>query len=179
MTTSRAHHGFIEVVDHGRAIAFTYADIMRYHGPGFPGGVAHAFKVMERALPLLAAGTPPERRDITVHTAFRGPGARDAFELATRAVTEGRYHVDPALERPERGPTLERYVFRIGYRGATAVLQIREGFVVDEFIELSRRADRSDADERRLTVLKQEMAERLLAAPAEAVYDVEAVHTTV
>lgn len=174
MTTSTANNGVIEVVDQGRALTFTYVDMMRYHGPGFPGGVAHAFKVMERAFPLLAGGTPPERRDLTVHTAFRGPGARDAFELATRADTEGRYHVDPTLERPERGPTLERYVFRIGYRGATAALQIREGFVVDEFIELSRRADRSDADERRLSVLKHEMAERLLAAPAAAVYDVGA-----
>ncbi|MGH9151488.1 MAG: hypothetical protein ACRD03_03570 [Acidimicrobiales bacterium] len=173
MTIDGANPETVEVVDQGRPIAFTYSDMMRYHGPAFPGGVAHAFKVMERAFPLLADGTPPERRDITVRTAFRGPGARDAFELATRAVTEGRYHVDPALERPRRGPTLERYVFRLGYRDARATLQIREGFVADEFIELSRRADRSDADERRLRVLKHEMAARLLAAPAADVYDMD------
>lgn len=37
----------------GRILGFTYDDLMRYHGPGFPGGVAHAFKVLERGLPLL------------------------------------------------------------------------------------------------------------------------------
>lgn len=163
----------IEVVDQGRPISVTYEDMMRYHGPGFPGGVAHAFKVMERGFPLLADDMPPERREITVHTSFRGPGARDAFELATRAVTEGRYHVDPALERPERGRTLERYVFRLAHRGATVTLQIRKGFVTDEFIELARRADRSEADERHLGILKQEMADRLLAVPGSDVYDVD------
>lgn len=39
--------GAIEVVDRGRIITFPFEDIMRYHGPGSPGGVAHAFKVLE------------------------------------------------------------------------------------------------------------------------------------
>src|SRR3954447_26103816 len=75
------------VVDDGRRLAFSFADLMRYHGPGSPGGVAHAFKVMERALPLLDPAGPVERREVLVETAFGGPGARDAFELVTRAVT--------------------------------------------------------------------------------------------
>jgi hypothetical protein len=52
-----------------------------------------------------------ERREITLDTAFRGPGGRDAFEMVTRGVTEDRYVIDPMLERPHRGRTLERYVF--------------------------------------------------------------------
>lgn len=163
----------VDVVDQGRAISFTFEDMMRYHGPAFPGGVAHAFKVMERALPLLGDDGPPERREITVETAFRGPGARDAFELVTRAVTEDRYHVDPALERTERGTTLERYVFRLRYRGRSVTVQLRDGFVVDEFIALARMATRTAAEERRLAVLKQEMADRLMAGPASEVYDVD------
>lgn len=107
--------------------------MLRYHGPGSPGGVAHAFKVLERAVPLLADG-PPERRGITVRTAFGGPGARDAFELATRAVTEGRYEVDPSLARPERGMGLERFVFRLGYRDRAATLILRPGVVTEEFL---------------------------------------------
>ncbi|MBW3556104.1 MAG: hypothetical protein KY454_04095, partial [Actinobacteria bacterium] len=162
----------VQVVDQGQVISFTFDDMMRYHGPCFPGGVAHALKVMERAFPLLGDGGPPERREITVDTAFRGPGGRDAFELVTRAVTEGRYHVDAALERPERGTTLERYVFRLGYRGRAVTLQLREGLVVDEFVVLSRMATRTPAQEHRLSVLKQEMADRLLARAASEVYDV-------
>ena len=109
--------GVIEVIDRGRRIAFSFEDVMRYHGPSSPGGVAHAFKVLERALPLLAPGGLCERREIVVETAFGGPGARDAFELVTRAVTGERFRVDPALARPERGRTLERFVFRLAHRG--------------------------------------------------------------
>jgi hypothetical protein len=66
-----------------------------------------------------------ERREIEICTAFRGPGGRDAFEMVTRAMTDGRYVVDPARERPERGDTLARYVFVLSYRGRTVRLQIR------------------------------------------------------
>ena len=52
----------IEVLEDGKPLAYGFADIMRYHGYGFPGGIAHAFKVMERAFPLLSADGPPERR---------------------------------------------------------------------------------------------------------------------
>lgn len=166
--------GTLDVLDEGQPLTFSFEDLMRYHGPRFPGGVAHAFKVLQRALPLLDPDGRPERREITVRTAFTGPGARDAFELVTRAVTEDRYLVDPALERPDRGRTLERYVFRLGYRERTVTLLIREGLVREEFIDLSRKQGRTADDERRLTVLKQEMADRLLAAPATDVYNVAA-----
>ena len=70
---------------------FTFDDLIRYHGPHSPGGVAVAFKAMHRAFPLLTSGAPVPRRAVVVRTAFRGPGARDGFEAVTRAVTDGRY----------------------------------------------------------------------------------------
>lgn len=164
----------LQVLDDGVLLTFGLADLMRYHGPAFPGGVAHGFVAMRRAWPLLAGGDVPDRREVRLETAFRGPGARDAVELVTRAVTDGRFVVDPVLGRPDRGPTLERYVFRFSHRTQSVRLEIREGFVTDEFIELSRRAGRSAAQDRHLTVLKQEMADRLLAADPEQVYDVVA-----
>ncbi len=116
---------------------------MRYHGPGSPGGVAHAFKVLERALPLLGPEGCCERREIVVETAFGGPGARDAFELVTRAVTGNRFRVDPGLARTERGRALEAFVFRLGYRGRVTTLAVREGFVTEEFIDLARTEQRT------------------------------------
>lgn len=169
---SPAASGSIAVRDQGQVLAFAFADLMRYHGPGSPGGVAHAFKVLERALPLLAPDGPPERREITIRTAFGGPGARDGFELVTRAVTGNRYVVDSALARPERGMAMERFVFELGYRDRTLTLIVREGYVSDEFITLARIEGRTDAEETRLTVLKHEMAARLTAVPAADVYDV-------
>ena len=161
----------LNLVDAGVPASFTFADMLRYHGPRSPGGVAHAFKVLERALPLLAPDAPPERRELVVRTAFGGPGARDAFELVTRAVTEGRYTVDPALARPERGRTLERFVFHLAYRDRSVTLIAREGTVPDELIELVRAADRSAGQEARLVAVKQEMADRVMASAAADVYD--------
>jgi hypothetical protein len=166
--------GTIAVVDRGQPLSFSFADLMAYHGPGSPGGVAHAFKVMERAFPLLDPGGAPERREISLRTAFGGPGARDAFELVTRAVTEGRLDVDPALARPERGRALERFVFVMTHRERTVTLVAREGTVIDELIELARLDGRSAQQERRLDVLKQRMAHRVMARPATDVYDVVA-----
>ncbi len=160
----------IDVLDGGRLLSFSFEDMLRYHGPGSPGGVAHAYKVMERAFGLLDAGGPLERREITVATAFGGPGARDGFELVTRAVTDGRYVLDPELARPERGTTLERFVFQIGYRERSVTLTVREGFVTDEFIALARK-ERTPEEEARLDLLKLEMADRVMASPAGDVYD--------
>ncbi len=170
-TGIRAVRGIV-VTDRGTSIEFSFEEMMKYHGPSSPGGVAHAFKVMERAWPLLDSGAPPERREITVHTAFGGPGARDAFECVTRAVTEDRYVLDSALERPERGRTLERFVFRLAYRDRTVTLAVREGYVTDEFIELARKEGRTAEETARLDLLKAEMASRVMAVPAVDVYDV-------
>jgi hypothetical protein len=162
----------IEVSERGTVIAFSYEDMLRYHGQGSPGGVAHAFKVLERGLPLLDPAGPVERREVVVATAFGGPGARDAFEAVTRAVTEGRYTVDPALARPERGRTLERFVFRLSYRGRTVTLVVRAGFVPDELIDLARREHRTAGEERRLDAVKRDTAALVMGSAAADVYDV-------
>ena len=160
----------LAVVDHGVRLEFSFADLMRYHGPGSPGGVAHAYKVLEQALPLLAPDGVPERRAVRVRTAFAGPGARDAFELVLRAVTEERYAVDPALARPSRGRAAERFVFVLTHREREVTLAVRDGFVTDEFVDLARTEPRTPEQESRLTALKAEMAERVMSAPADAVY---------
>jgi hypothetical protein len=160
----------LAVNDHGVRLEFSLADLMRYHGPNSPGGVAHAYKVLERALPLLAPDGVPERREVAVRTAFGGPGARDTFELVLRAVTGGRYTVDLALAHPDRGRAAERFVFVLAYRDREVTLAVRDGFVTDEFVDLARTEQRTPEQERHLTALKAEMAERVMAAPADAVY---------
>ena len=158
------------MLDRDRPLAFSFDDMLRYHGGGSPGGVAHAFKVLERALPLLDPDGPCERREIVLETAFGGRGARDGFELVTRAVTGDRYRIEESLARPKRGRTLERFVFRLSYRDRCVTLELREGFVTEEFIDLARTDGRSADQERRLDTLKQEMADRVMARPADEVY---------
>lgn len=165
----------ITVFEAGRPVTFTFHDILRYHGPGFPGGCVHGLKAMQAAFPLLS-DLPPERREITLTTAFTGPGGRDAIELVTRAVTDGRMTVDRGLggrnvvDEPP-GP----YLWRFGYRDRTVEALIRPGQVREEFVRLGATPDRSAEQEARLTELKYEMADRLLPLPAAEVYAAEIV----
>ena len=163
----------IEVHEDGVPLAFSFQEMLRYSGPGSPGGVALGFKLLERALPLLDPDGPVDRRKVELTTAFRGPGARDACELVTRGLTDGRYVIDLGLERPERGPTLESFAFQAGYRGRRLSLLLREGNVTDEFVALARRDDRTEAEEEHFFALKQQTADLLMSRPATEVFDVE------
>lgn len=161
----------IRVRERGQTIEFSFADMMRYAGPYSPAGVATAFKVMQRAFGLLSPNEPPQRRSVVVRTAFQGPGAHDGFEAVTRAVTGDRYTVDLALARPDRGRLLQSFVFEIRIGDRSATLLLRKGFVTAEFIDLAGKPDRTEAEEARLDELKAQLAERVMASPAEDVYD--------
>lgn len=160
----------LSVLENGKPISFTFEDLMRYHGHGFPGGVAHAFTAMRVAFPALDGGNPVERREVTVRTAFRGPGGHDALEMVTRGRTEGRQHIVPELAEPQRGTTLQNYVWAFSYRGKVVTVHVAEGIVRDEFIALGKRPDRTAEEEARLEWLKQDMTVRILALPANEVY---------
>jgi hypothetical protein len=162
----------LQVEDGERTIAFTFDDMMRYHGPHSPAGVAMAFKVMQRAFAELAPDAPPARRSVVVRTAFRGPGARDGFEAVTRGVTEGRYVVDRSLLRADRGRLLEDFVFEVTIGDRTATLLLLDGFVTDEFIDLARTENRTAQQEHRLDDLKAALAAQVMAAAAADVYDI-------
>lgn len=162
----------ILVQERGHMLAFSFADLLRYAGPYSPAGVANAFKVMQRAFPLLSPNEPPQRRSVVVRTAFQGPGARDGFEAATRAVTDGRYTVDLSLARPDRGRLLQSFVFRVTIGDRSVTLLLREGFVTAEFIDLASKPNRGQQQETRLDELKAQLAQRLIAPTAEDVYDV-------
>jgi hypothetical protein len=159
------------VEERGQLLEFSYTDMLCYAGPYSPAGVANAFKVMQRAFAALSPNQPPQRRSVHIRTAFQGPGARDGFEAVTRAVSDGRYTVDLALARPNRGRLLQSFVFQISITGRTATLLLRPGFVTAEFIDLAGKSDRNATEEARLDQLKAELAQQVLAAPAEDVYD--------
>jgi hypothetical protein len=161
----------ILVQELGQHLEFSYTDMLCYAGPSSPAGVASAFKVMQRAFGALSPNQPPQRRSVVIRTPFQGPGARDGFEAVTRAVTDGRYIVDSALARPDRGRLLQSFVFQISIAGRTATLLLRPGFVTAEFIDLAGKAERDHAEEARLDEIKAELARQILVTPAEDVYE--------
>lgn len=163
----------LEVRERRQPLTFTFDDMNRYHGGHSPAGVAMAFKVMQRAFAMLSPDEPPDRRSITVRTAFRGPGARDGFEAVSRAVSDDRYTVDRSLVRGDRGRLLEDFVFVVGIADRGVTLLLREGFVTDEFIDLARTKDRTAPQEARLDHLKAQLAQRVMSASAPAVFAVD------
>ena len=163
----------IEVSEQGQTTAFSFEDMMKYHGPGSPGGVAMSFKVLERAFGVLSPDGPPQRREIAVRTSFGGPGARDGVEAVTRAVTGDRYTHDPTLTRPELGRERERFVFVVTYGDRSVTLVLRDGYVTPEFIDLARAEGRTEQQNERFTAVKAELAEHVMGSAAADVYDVD------
>ncbi|SBS79230.1 conserved hypothetical protein [uncultured Mycobacterium sp.] len=162
----------VTVTERGRELAFGFDEMNRYHGGGSPAGVATAFKVLQRAFSVLSPEAPPLRRSVVIRTAFRGPGARDGFEAVTRAVSDDRFAVDRTLLRSDLGRLREDFVFAVNVGGEPVVLILRDGFVTDEFLDLARTPDRTVEQETHLDELKKQLAERLMATPAEQIYDV-------
>lgn len=161
----------LDVLDQGQPISISFDDLLKYHGRSSIAGVAHAFKAMERAFPLLSPGQPPERSDLTVASGFPGGGARDAIEMVTRTVTGDRYRlaVEPRPGVPEAPGG--HFFFRLEYRGTAVELRLRDGLVPDEFLDVACKEAPTPAEADRARQLKEEMAERLLSLPAEEVYD--------
>ena len=88
-------------------------------------------------------------------------------------IRDRRYAVDPALERADLPPTRARFVFRLTYRDRVVTLTLHDGFVDPEFLELLRQ-ERTPEQDARLTELKRGLADRVMAAPAPAVYEAQA-----
>lgn len=163
----------LTVLDDGRPLNFTFDDMLKYHGALAPGGVAHAYKVMERAFLHLSPQTPPTRKDIRLETSFGGPGARDGFEMVTRVVTGDRYNVDPIFGEPYTDVGFRsRYVFRVFHGDDNVTLMLREGMVREEYLSLGAKKNRTSDENIHLAWLKDEMAKRLMSFHASAVYDI-------
>src|ERR1700730_12547937 len=161
----------ILVQELGQLLESSYTDMLCYAGRDSQQGVASAFKAMQRAFAALSPNQPPPRRSVVIRVAYSEPGSRDGFEAVTRAVTDGRFIIEPALARPDRGRLLQGFVFPVSVNGRTAQLMMRPGFVTAEFFELARKTERDQAEDTQLDQLKAELAHRMLATPAEDVYE--------
>jgi hypothetical protein len=161
----------ILVQELGQLLEFSYTDMLCYAGPFSRAGVASALKLLQRAFGALSPNHPPQRRSIVVRAAFDEPGIRDGVEAVTRAVSDGRYSIDPALVRPGLGRMLQGFVFQATVNGRTATLMMRKGFITHEFFTLAAKAERSQSEEAHLDALNVHMAGQILAASAEDVYE--------
>lgn len=164
----------LTVLDRGDPLEVSFRNARTYHGYRSIAGIAHGFKAMQRAWPLLAGGQPPERYEVRIDSAFAGEGARDAFEIVTRAVTGGRYRLVSEIA-PPRAPEAPEgsFFFRFRYRDTTVDTTLRAGFINDEFLKRVRRGTQTRAEEETLAGMKREMAAQIMSLPPDEVYDAD------
>ena len=160
------------VLDSGVPLGFVLRDLMSYHGPGSPGGVAHGFKVMERALPLLEPDGPAgAARRSQLRRRSAGRARATPSSSCCGPSRTGATRSIPRSRGRSAAWTRERFVFHLAYRGRNRRAGGARG-VRDRGVPHARaHPDPAPEQAARLDALKREMAERVMAVPAEAVYE--------
>jgi hypothetical protein len=115
----------LAVEERGRTVTFTFDDMLRFHDGHSPAGVAVAFKAMQRGFAALSPGAPLARRNISVRTAFRGPGARDGFEAVRPGPCRLSRRRSGAPTRHTERPTRTTADRNTAHRGVRARMGMR------------------------------------------------------
>lgn len=153
----------LKIADGDRVLTFDYRQALDFHQGNSYWGCALAFRMLQRAAPLLSAERLWDRRRLQVLSGHPGPGVRDTLELVTGCVSDGRFWL-------EGGPREARCVGDMAYRWRLndgtheLVLQLADGIVPPEFLQLLDRIDKqpaTDADKEELEFYKRLMTETI------------------
>ncbi|MEM9223151.1 MAG: hypothetical protein AAGB11_12210 [Pseudomonadota bacterium] len=165
----------LKIKESDRILSFTFDDLVNFHGTRSICGLTVGYKVLERAFGALGADvTPLARPDISVSTAFPGPGARDAFECVTRAVSRERYNIVKDVRPSENvaEAAFGAYWFRVTYGFYSIDLGVKPDVIRPDFLALRRKEKAGEVEEAELAVfrdLQWELSDRIREQPAEAV----------
>jgi len=123
---------------------------------------------MQAAFDALASGAPIKRSELSVATAFPGPGARDGFEMVMRAVTREKYRIEQGVQPSDEIAEAAKgaYFFRITGNGRVAALGLKPEVVPSEFVPLRRRqlhGQFSKEEEKRFRHLQFTFSDTLLS----------------
>ena len=165
----------IKIRDDVGEITIIYAEMLKYHGRDFFGGVALAFKVLKLAFEKLIEEKIPHRNKLFLVVGFDPPGVIDGLEYVTRAVTRRRLIVHP---EPPKGPVsvFGRYYFEVHYEGRGMRLWLKPALLPEAFTLLARKAFAGSATPDELAQWKndkQEIGRGLMAMPPEEILDME------
>jgi hypothetical protein len=129
----------ITIRDDVGEITISYAEMLKYHGRDFYGGVALAFKVLKLAFETLLEEKTPHRNKLFVVVGFDPPGVIDGIEYITRALTRRRLIVHP---KPPKGPVsvFGRYYFEVHHERRGISLWLKSALLPEAFTPLARKA---------------------------------------
>ncbi len=165
----------LRVLDDADLIEFEFPDLQKFHGSRSICGLTVAYTIMRAAFDELADGQPLDRKSLHVTSAFPGPGARDGFELVTRAASQDRYAIDTSVEPTDKIAEAAKgaYYFKVVSSSASVELGLRPEIVPAEFVPLRRKqlSGTASTDElSKFRTLQFQFSDRLLsAATSEAV----------
>ena len=149
-------------------IEISFDDVKKYHGTRSLCGLTVGYTVLGAAWASLSDGEPLDRNDITVETAFGGPGARDAVEMVTRAVSReafqlvGNKQPDENIAEAAKGA----YWYRITANGRAVELGLKQDILPKDFIRLRRKSLAGEASAEEMKAFRSlqiELSNRLLS----------------
>jgi hypothetical protein len=156
-------------------IEFGFDDLVRYHGTRSICGLTVAFKIMETAWDEIWKSDPPSRENLNVASGFPGLGARDGFEMVTRAVSRDAYQIltditpDPRVAEAAKGV----YFFRLSDNQQVIEMALKPSVLPETFVPQRRkivRGEASEAEKRDFRELQFAFSEQLRdLKPSEAV----------
>lgn len=162
------------ILDHGRPLRLHVESLFEYHGGGALAGAALGFQAMSCAGAALSKAHCWDRRDLRLRSWHSGPGVVDALEFVTRCVSRGRYRQE-RVDGAGNCATSSAFRFEVESGGQLARLLLRDGMVDAEFFALAGIAQRSDREEERLSRLKQQVAQQVLARPAAELFALDVI----
>ncbi len=165
----------IRICDDTGEITISYAEILKYHGRDFYGGVALAFKALKLAFEKLFGEEVPHRNDIWLVVGFDPPGVIDTLEFITRAITRRHLILEP---KPPEGPdsVFGRYYFEVHHGKRWISLWLKSGMLPEDFTPLARKAFAGLAmpeEKEQWKKLKQQLGRDLIAMQPVDILDME------
>lgn len=171
----------LKIFDDGRLQRLDYDGLLRFQQGNATWGAAVAFRALQQAGRCFSQPTLWERRQLTVTSAHPGPGVRDAVEYVTRCVSRGRYH----LTQPEQAGQCHKgmqFAWWVSNGIKTVSVQLREGFVPEDFFVLVDRIDtplEQSSDRGQLEHMKAQLTHQLWREPLDTLFQVtDAMHPT-
>ena len=158
----------LTITDIDGPIELTFEDLIKYHGTRSICGLTVGYTALRVVWQKLSPNAPVNRDLTSIVTAFPGPGARDAFEMVTRAVSREQYEVatnfthGPMIAEAAKGA----YWFKFTIDQNSIEIGLKPDMVPKDFVPLRRLLLAGNAqpeDAKKFRSIQHDFSKKLLA----------------
>jgi hypothetical protein len=162
----------IHINEKGMRLTRNYEDALKFHQGNAYWGCALAFRMLQYAEKLLSREKIWERQNLSIESGHPGPGVRDTIEYVTGCVSAGRFMLTCNTTEARCVSDMD-YSWQISDGKQRLTLNLAEGIVSSEFLELLDAINKNEANEQqyqRLENLKQVMTEKIWSLDLEQLF---------